>query len=73
MRFHYFWDCINKVKHNPQENVAAIFDKIFNSELVNIFMKNESFYNKISNNEQLRERLKQDLLDYVYEEQGEQV
>ena len=66
-------DFINKVKHNPQENVAAIFDKIFNKELVNIFMSNESFYNKISNNEQLRERLKQDLLDYVYEEQGEQV
>lgn len=66
-------DFINKVKHNPQENVAAIFDKIFNNELVHIFMKNESFYNKISNNEQLRERLKQDLLDYVYEEQGERV
>ena len=66
-------DFINKVKHNPQENVAAIFDKIFNKELVNIFMSNENFYNKISNNEQLREKLKQDLLDYVYEEQGEQV
>lgn len=64
---------INKVKHNPQENVTAIFDKIFNKELVNIFMSNEKFYNKISNNEQLREKLKQDLLDYVYEEQGEQV
>ena len=30
------------------------------------------FREKIINNEQLRERLKQDLLDYVYEEQGEQ-
>ena len=66
-------DFINKVKHNPQENVAAIFDKIFNKELVNIFLSNENFYNKISSNEQLRERLKQDLLDYVYEEQGEKV
>ena len=64
---------INKVKHNPQENVAAIFDKIFNNELVKIFTNNENFYNKISNNEQLRERLKKDLLDYVYEEKGEEV
>ena len=28
--------------------------------------------NKINSNEQLRERLKEDLLDYVYEEQGEE-
>lgn len=65
-------ELMNKVKHNPKENVAAIFDKIFNKELVNIFMSNEKFYNKISSNNQLRERLKEDLLDYVYEEQGEQ-
>lgn len=66
-------DFINKVKHNPQENVAAIFDKIFTKQLAKIFDGNANFYNKITNNEQLRERLKQDLLDYVYEEQGEQV
>ena len=64
---------INKVKHNPQENVAAIFDKIFNKELVNIFTSNEKFYNKVNSNDNLREKLKQDLLDYIYEEQGEQV
>ena len=66
-------ELINKVRNNPKENVAAIFDKIFDKELVNIFLSNENFYNKISSNEQLRERLKQNLLDYVYEEQGEQV
>ena len=66
-------DLINKVKHNPKENVAAIFDKIFDKELVNIFMRNEKFYNKINSNDELRERLKEDLLDYVYEEQGEKV
>ena len=65
-------ELMNKVKHNPKENVAAIFDKIFDKELVNIFMSNEKFYNKINSNEQLRERLKEDLLDYVYEEQGEE-
>ena len=64
---------INKVKHNPQENVAAIFDKVFNKQLAKIFNSNISFYEKITSNEQLRERLKQDLLDYVYEEEGEQI
>lgn len=33
-------------------------------------MKNKSFYDKISANDQLRERLEQDLLDFLYEEQG---
>lgn len=64
---------MNKVRNNPKENVAAIFDKFFDKELVNIFNSNESFYNKINTNEQLRDRLKRDLLDLVYEEQGEQV
>lgn len=63
---------IDKVKKNPKESVAAIFDNVFNKELVNIFISNEKFYNKINSNDQLRERLKQDLLDYVYEEQGEE-
>jgi len=62
---------INKVKENTKENVAAIFDKVFEKELVNIYESNFDFYNKISNNEELRERLKKDLLDYVYEEKGE--
>lgn len=66
-------DLMNKVRNNPKENVAAIFDKFFDKELVNIFNSNESFYNKINTNEQLRDRLKRDLLDLVYEEQGEQV
>ena len=66
-------ELMNKVRNNPRENVEAIFDKFFNRELVNIFNSNENFYNKISTNEGLRERLKNDLLDFVYEEQGEQV
>lgn len=63
-------DLMNKVRNNPKENVAAIFDKFFNKELVNIFNSNKSFYDKISANDQLRERLEQDLLDFLYEEQG---
>lgn len=66
-------ELMNKVRNNPKENVAAIFDKFFNKELIHIFNSNKSFYDKISTNDQLRERLKQDLLDLVYEEQGEQV
>ena len=53
--------------------MAAIFDKFFERELVKIFNSNETFYNKINTNPQLKERLKNDLLDYVYEEQGEKV
>lgn len=62
-------DLMNKVKNNPKENVSAIFGKFFNKVLLHIYKNNESFYNKISNNKQLCKRLKQELLDYVYEEQ----
>ena len=64
---------INKVKSNPRENVAAIFGNIFEDELVSIYESNDTFYNKINNNPELKERLKNDLLDFVYEETGEQV
>ena len=63
---------MDKVKNNPKENVAAIFDKFFDKELVNIFQSNESFYIKITQNNELKERLKHDLLDFVYEEHGEE-
>ena len=63
-------DLMNKVHNNPKENVSAIFDKFFNRELVNIFQSNEIFYNKINNNEELRERLREDLLDFVYREEA---
>ena len=63
---------MDKVKNNPKENVAAIFDKFFDKELVNIFQSNESFYIKITQNNELNERLKHDLLDFVYEEHGEE-
>lgn len=63
---------ITKVKSNPRENVAAIFGNIFEDELVTIYESNDTFYNKINNNPELKERLKNDLLDFVYEETGEQ-
>lgn len=64
-------ELMDKVKNNPKENVAAIFDKFFDKQLVNVFQSNESFYIKITENDELKERLKHDLLDYVYEEHGE--
>lgn len=66
-------ELMDKVKNNPKENVEAIFDKFFDKELVNIFLSNESFYNKITQNDELKERLKHDLLDFVYEEHGESI
>ena len=62
-------ELMSKVKNNPRENVEAIFDKFFNRELVQIFNSNENFYNKISTNEELRDQLKKDLLDFVYSKQ----
>ncbi len=66
-------ELMNKVRNNPRENVEAIFDKFFNRELVHIFESNQSFYTKIISNEELSDKLKQDLLDFIYEEQGEAV
>jgi len=63
-------ELMSKVKNNPRENVEAIFDKFFNRELVQIFNSNENFYNKISTNEELRDQLKKDLLDFVYSKQA---
>ena len=64
-------DFMNKVRNNPKENVAAIFDKRFNEELVTLFNSNKRFYDKITTNNQLRKKLEEDLLDFLYEEQGE--
>ena len=47
-------DLMEKVKNNPKENVSAIFDKYFNKALIDIYNSNESFYNKINTNEQLK-------------------
>ena len=57
---------MNKVHNNSKENVSAIFDKSFQNELVNVFKSNKSFYNKINKNEELRDRLKKYLLDFIY-------
>lgn len=64
-------DLMNKVRNNSKENVAAIFGDFFNKELITIFNSNKSFYDKIITNDQLRERLEEDLLDLLYEEEGE--
>ena len=66
-------ELMNKVRNNPKESVAAIFDRFFTNELVHIFKSNKSFYEKIFSNEQLKDKLKNDLLDFVYEEQNKQI
>ena len=64
---------ILKVKNNPRENVEPVFNRLFEDELVRIFNSNKNFYNKINANEQLKERLKNDLLDFVYEKEASEV
>lgn len=64
-------DLINKVNNNSRENVYPIFFRIFNKQLVDIFQSNKDFYNKINSNPELKDKLMDYLLDYVYEEYGE--
>jgi type I restriction enzyme R subunit len=61
-------DLANKIDNNSKENVAAIFDKYFNDELLKVFKNNFNLYKKISDNDKLKEMLKIDLLDLVYDQ-----
>ena len=58
----------NKIQNNSKENVAAIFDKYFDKELNNLIKSNFDFFKKINDNDLLREDLKRQLLDAVYDE-----
>lgn len=66
-------ELVNQVQNNPKETVSAIFDTYFNKELINIFESNTNFYNKINNNQKLRDHLRNELLNYVYEEKTEKI
>ena len=60
----------NRVRNNSKENVGAVFDKYFDQELTGLLQNNLEFFKKINDNEQLKNRLKDLLLDAVYEEQN---
>ncbi|MCL2115040.1 MAG: type I restriction endonuclease [Methanobrevibacter sp.] len=58
----------NKIANNSKENVEAIFDKYFDKEMLFLLQNNLDFFKKIEANEKLKEKLRKELLDLVYEE-----
>ncbi|WP_231493642.1 hypothetical protein [Methanobrevibacter arboriphilus] len=48
----------NKILNNSKENVEAIFDRYFNKEMLNLLNTNLDFYQKLSKNNELMEKLK---------------
>ena len=57
------------ISHNPKSTVKDIFDDPFEKALATMLTINIEFYNKIQNNEPLKERLKTQVLSYLYEKQ----
>ena len=62
-----------KVKKNSKENLKAVFDDYFNDELMTVRENNKKFFTKINANHELRNYLKNYLLDLLYEEQMEKI
>lgn len=62
----------NKIANNSKENVEAIFDKYFDKEMLFLLQNNLDFFKKISDNEKLKNKLRKELLDLVYDEKKKQ-
>lgn len=62
-----------KAQKNKKENLRAVFDDYFNDELMSVRQNNKQFFSKINSNSQLRNELKNYLLDLLYEDQAEKV
>ena len=62
-------DLSKKVKNNPKESVAEVFDEYFDNELDDLFNSYVDFYKKVNDNDSLKGRLKDQLLNLIYKEQ----
>ncbi|WP_400195828.1 hypothetical protein [Methanobrevibacter smithii] len=60
-----------KAQKNKKENLRAVFDDYFNDELMSVRKNNKQFFSKINSNSQLRNELKNYLLDLLYEDPAE--
>lgn len=58
-----------KIRNNPKDSVAAIFDTYFEEALDDLLNTHFAFFKKINENEKLKNELKQKLLDSIYEAQ----
>jgi len=63
-------ELVKKMEHNSPENVWAVFDKYFNQEMTGLLKSNMDFYNRVVDNEKLRDKLKVALFDLLYEDFG---
>jgi len=61
-------DLVKKMEHNPPENVKAVFDKYFSQEMTGLLNSNLELYKRVIDNSKLREKLKSDLFELLYEE-----
>jgi type I restriction enzyme R subunit len=64
-------DLVNKIKNNSKENVLAVFDKYFDTVMVEILDNNMWFYKKIVDNDKLKKTLKDNLFRVIYNENRE--
>jgi len=61
-------ELLKKMEHNSKENIRVIFDKYFNQEMSKLLNSNMAFYKRVVDNDKIRKRLKEALLDIVYSE-----
>ena len=62
-------DLSKKVQNNPKESVAEIFDDYFDNVLDDLLHSHVDFYKKVNDNDSLKGRLRDQLLDLIYKEQ----
>ena len=61
-------DLINKIEHNSEDNVMAVFDDYFEDEMTKLLQSNMKFYKKLVDDDKLRTKLKSDLFELIYQE-----
>jgi type I restriction enzyme R subunit len=64
-------DLTNKMEQNSRENVEAVFDNYFDSEMSGLLNNNMDLYKRVVDNDKLRNKLKLSLLELLYEEYHE--
>ena len=57
------------IANNPKSTVKDIFDDPFERALAAMLNINIEFYNKIQNNSPLKEKLKTEVLSFLYDKQ----
>ena len=64
-------ELVGKIEHNSRENVEAVFDKYFDTEMRGLLQSNTLLFKKVVDNDKLRSKLKLSLLELLYDEFNE--